>query len=120
MSRGETKRAGWGEARLAFAVLAAEIFAILNHPVALSAVHARFKDRLNMSYSQFCYWVKEYRRREMKTGNGRINQDSSLASDTNSSPREASANKRGPLYIKPDPPRTFHYDPMDAYRKKWD
>ena len=118
MTGREKKRAEWGAARQAFLVLAPSILADLDRSVARTKVYAKFKDRLGMSYSQFCYWVKTYRQKA-----GEMAKASSL--DGSNSLPHASASLAAvpgghkPLYSGPPAQRTFHFDPMDAYRKEF-
>lgn len=116
MSNKERKRTAWGAARLAFAALAPEIFSELERPVTLRSVYAAFEDRLGMSYSRFCHWVREYREREREHR------------QQSSPPRNrAQAEPRAPWEPKHHEPKqyregssnkAFEFDPLDALRKK--
>ena len=109
----ERRRAEWGAARQAFLVLAGEIFAELEREEPGSKVYEKFRDRLGMSYSQFCYWVRRYRQRAAEGAKGSRNGDP--------------ASQRVPLPASPSVHpteggkfRDFHFDPLDAYRIKFD
>jgi hypothetical protein len=118
----EKKRADWGAGRQALLGLASEVFAGLERSASRRKVYEKFKDRLGMSYSQFCYWVKRYRQEAEQTAKAR-SLDAPAAHLTPSRASAAPAvplDGHKPLYLGPSEQRTFHYDPMDAYRKKYD
>lgn len=118
----EKKRAEWRAGRQAFLVLASEVFAGLEGAASRRKVYEKFKDRLGMSYSQFCYWVKRYRQEADQAATVRSHD---VAAPLSTPPRASAApaapsDGHKPLYFGPSEQRTFHYDPMDAYRKKYD
>ena len=116
------KRADWGAGRQAFLVLAADILADLGRLPSGRKVYGKFKDRLGMSYSQFCYWVKRYRQEADQAAKARSLDAAALHAMPPRAPAAPAAPPDGhkPLYLGPSEQRTFHYDPMDAYRKKYD
>ena len=122
MTGREKKRADWGAGRQAFLVLAPEVFAGLERSATRRKVYETFKDRLGMSYSQFCYWVKRYRQEADQAAKARsldVAAPHSMPPRASAAPA-ASSDGHKPLYLGPSEQRTFHYDPMDAYRKKYD
>ncbi len=83
------------------------------------SLHAEYRDRLGFGYVQFTRYVKDY-------GARRFDAASRLSADT--PPRVLSAPmpepskpppSKQPLVVEGAELPTFHYDPMDAYRKKF-
>jgi hypothetical protein len=118
----ERKRAEWGAARQAFLVLATEILVDLDRLGPRTKVYEKFKDRLGMSYSQFCYWVRRYRQEGTQAAKAASFDGPAahaMPAQVIGAPAAPSGDHK-PLYLGPSGQRTFHYDPLDAYRKKYD
>jgi hypothetical protein len=118
--------------KLRFLVLKPEIEKALAEERSLKGFYELNKDRLKLSYSQLCRYVRAFGVREaIGQQQGRFIRGGALekAASPNSPHAEAlrTANRlegaRPPMQTvpsKPDAPRDFHYDPMDAYRIKFD
>ena len=68
MAKGSgSKRARWGEGRVAYAALAPEIAKALEGGLPMTKVYALFEARLGMSYRQFIRYATLAQRRETMT-----------------------------------------------------
>ena len=114
--KGERPRARWGDGRIAFYALLPEIVSELRLKAPMSRIYAKYKGRLGISYRQFIRLVREYR--DQASDKVAPVAPPRLEAASPSPPPEAGARK--PLYVGPPEERTFHFDPMDAYRKKYD
>ena len=105
--------------QIAFLALLPELRREIAEGRSLLSLHAEYRDRLGFGYVQFTRYVKDY-------GVRRFDAASRLSAD--SAPRVSPAPV--PEASKPVPAKqplvpegaelpTFHYDPMDAYRKKF-
>ena len=99
-----------------FTRLLPEIVSELRLKAPMSRIYAKHKGRLGISYRQFIRLVREYR--DEASDEAGPGSPPRLEAASPSPPPEAGARK--PLYIGPPEERTFHFDPMDAYRKKYD
>ncbi|ADP72048.1 hypothetical protein Rvan_2840 [Rhodomicrobium vannielii ATCC 17100] len=113
--RGEKPRAKWGDGRIAFTALLPEIAGELTRKAPMSRIYAKHKTRLGVSYRQFIRLVREYRDQASDAAPVGL---PGLGAASPSPP--AHGRPRTPLYVGPPEERTFHFDPMDAYRKKYD
>lgn len=109
-------RAKWGDGRIAFFALRVSIAADLASKVPMSRIHAKHKARLGISYRQFLRLVREFRD-EAKEEKATL--DLSPAPRTPSPPAAPQSEVRKPLYTGPPAQRTFHFDPMNAYRNDY-
>ena len=112
-AKANRKRAGWGEARVAYAALAPEIAKVLATGLPMTKVHALFEDRLGMSYRQFIRYAKpNLSKQEMKHDTAprfieRPARKQGSESDAGPSVAGAGGDARG-----------FHFDPSDIDGKK--
>ncbi|MBT3072038.1 hypothetical protein KKP04_14340 [Rhodomicrobium sp. Az07] len=113
---GEKPRAKWGDGRIAFTALLPEIAGELTRKAPMSRIYAKHKSRLGVSYRQFIRLVREYR--DQASDDAAPVGLPGLGAASPSPP--ADGRSRTPLYVGPHEERTFHFDPMDAYRKKYD
>jgi hypothetical protein len=120
-------RAAWGQARHSFRVLSREIMAELKTSASKKEVYERFKDRLGMSYATFAAWAKVYEEKSdapllapLKASD-KAPLDPEIADAPRSAqpavPRKQSS---GPLIVRSEKERTFHWDPTEAFNKKFD
>ncbi|MFT4080216.1 hypothetical protein [Rhodomicrobium sp.] len=115
--KGEEKpRAKWGDGRIAFTALLPEIAGELTRKAPMSRIYAKHKTRLGISYRQFIRLVREYRHQASDDDDPVGLPGLGVASPS----PPADGRPRKPLYVGPPEERTFHFDPMDAYRKKYD
>ncbi len=119
-------RAKWGHGRVVFFALRAEIAAELDRKVPMSRIYAKHKARLAISYRQFTRLVRELRE-EMGPRQGALfdfrAQDGEEAAAQAIGGQVGGLEPRKPAYAgAPENKkyRDFHYDPMDAYRIKFD
>jgi hypothetical protein len=110
-AKGNTKRAGWGEARAAYAALAPEIAKALGTGVPMTKVHALFEDRLGMSYRQFIRYASREPSRKEKTHDPDPR-------PIQRPPRSQSRENSGGVTGAGGDARGFHFDPSDIDSKK--
>ncbi len=114
-------------------VLVPEIEKALAGERSLKGFYEVNKGRLNLSYSQLCRYVRALGVREnIKRRQGSLFESLSkekapVQGNAGVAPvspgRDAEAGPGKFVYLGPPEPekyRDFHFDPMDAYRKKWD
>ena len=130
------RRAHWGDGRIVFFALRAEIVGELDRKVPMSRIYAKHRLRLGISYRQFIRLVREFREQagrapaaapvplqEIPPQYGRASPDpeNRRAPPAPANPAASELQRaRAPVLPKTEPPRDFHYDPMDAYRIKFD
>jgi hypothetical protein len=114
------KRMRRGDGKVAFFGLLREIAMGLDRRETQTAIYERHKDRLNISLRQFSYLVSRYQN-DLNAAIGKLHSYDRRAppSDRPEAVPDRQA-PRQPLFIRPDEQADFHFDPMDAYRKKWD
>ncbi len=108
-----SKRARWGEGRVAYAALAPEIAKALEEGLPMTKVYALFEVRLGMSYRQFIRYANPSPRAKER--------------DHDTSPRPIQKPARAEARDRPVSPRKlpgagaargFHFDPSDIDSKK--
>jgi hypothetical protein len=109
-AKGNRKRAGWGEARAAYAALAPEIAKALCTGLPLTKVHALFEDRLGMSYRQFIRYASREPSRKEKTHDP--------APRSIQRPPRSQSRESGGVTGAGGDARGFHFDPSDIDSKK--
>ncbi len=130
------RRANWGDGGIAFFALRAEIAGELDRKVPMSRIYAKHRLRLGISYRQFIRLVREFREQagrapaaapvplqEIPPHHERASPDpeNRRAPPAPANPAASESQRaRAPVLPKTEPPRDFHYDPMDAYRIKFD
>ena len=106
-----SKRARWGEGRVAYAALAAEIAKALEGGLPMTKVYALFEARLGMSYRQFIRYASPRAKERDHDPSPRPVQKPARAEarDRAAGPRQppGASNARG-----------FHFDPSDIDSKK--
>ncbi len=127
MARKRGGRAAWGQARHAFRVLSREIMAEFKTSASKKEVYERFKDRLGMSYATFAAWVKVYEETSEAPllapleASDPAPLDPKIADAPHSAPPAASRKQSsGPIIVRSEKEKTFHWDPMEAFDKKFD
>ena len=120
-------RAGWGQARHAFRVLSREIMAEIKTSASKKEVFDKFKDRLGMSYATFAAWVKFYEEKRKPQllapleASDQAPFDPKIADAPRSAPPTAPRKpSSGPLIVRSEKEKTFHWDPTEAFDKKFD
>jgi hypothetical protein len=126
----EGDRARWGEARHSFRVLAGEILAELDASASKKQVYEKHRARLRMSYVTFTRWVRTHQKpRESSDAPLLAHLEASKAADREAASPQASALQdkpaprkpgSGPLIVRSEKERTFHWDPTEAFDKKFD
>ena len=118
-------RARWGEARHSFRVLAAEILAELDTSASKKQVYEKYRTRLKMSYVTFTRWVRAHQKRLVSVSHAPLEVSKP---DPEARPRQASAlhgkpapdkPTSGPLMVRSEKERTFHWDPTEAFNQKF-
>jgi hypothetical protein len=106
-----SKRARWGEGRVAYAALAPEIVKALAHGLPMTKVYALFEARLGMSYRQFIRYASPRAKEKDHDPSPRPVQKPARAEarDRAASPRE---------FPGAGAARGFHFDPSDIDDKK--
>jgi hypothetical protein len=122
-----TDRARWGEARHSFRVLAAEIMADLDASASKKQVYEKHRARLRMSYVTFTRWVRAHQKRRDCVSHSTL--ETFKPSSREPAPHQAPAlherprpykQSSGPLIVRSEKERTFHWDPTEAFDKKFD
>ena len=124
-------RARWGEARHSFRVLAAEIVAELDMSASKKQVYEKYRTRLKMSYVTFTRWVRVHQKRRESVPDAPLHVLLGASQPTDreadppqaSEPREKPASDKpssGPLILRSEKERTFHWDPTEAFNQKFD
>jgi hypothetical protein len=123
-------RARWGEARHSFRVLAVEILAELEASASKKQVYEKYRTRLKMSYVTFTRWVRAHQKRRESVSDAPLLAlleaskpgDREAASPQASAPHEKPALRpsSGPLIVRSEKERTFHWDPTEAFDQKFD
>jgi hypothetical protein len=122
-----TDRARWGEARHSFRVLSAEIVADLDTSASKKQVYEKHRARLRMSYVTFTRWVRAHQKRRDCFSHATL--EASELSGREAAPHQAPAiherpipykQSSGPLIVRSEKERTFHWDPTEAFDKKFD
>ena len=120
-------RAAWGQARHAFRVLSREIMAELKTSASKKEVYENFKDRLGMSYATFAAWVKVHEEKSEAPllapleASDQAPLDQEIADAPRSAPPAAPRKpSSGPLIVRSEKEKTFHWDPTEAFDKKFD
>ena len=130
------RRANWGDGRIAFLALRAEIAGELDRKVPMSRIYAKHRLRLGISYRQFIRLVREFREQagrapaaapgplqEIPPRHERASPDpqNRRAMPAPSNPAASESQRaRAPVLPKTESPSDFHFDPMDAHRIKFD
>jgi hypothetical protein len=114
------KRQDWGVGRAAFLACAAAICAEINEGWPITAVHRKFKDRVKLGYRQFNRHVKAWQSKKDAVSPGKS------GARPPATPIAGSAHANAPLAprrepVQPEKPtlHEFHFDPIDACRKKF-
>ena len=124
-------RARWGEARHSFRVLAAEIVAELDMSASKKQVYEKYRTRLKMSYVTFTRWVRAHQKRRESVSDAPLHAllEASKPTDREADPPQASEPREkpapdkpssGPLILRSEKERTFHWDPTEAFNQKFD
>ena len=124
-------RARWGEARHSFRVLAAEIVAELDSSASKKQVYEKYRTRLKMSYVTFTRWVRAHQKHRESVSDAPLHALVEAPKPTDreadppqaSEPREKPASDKpssGPLILRSEKERTFHWDPTEAFNQKFD
>ncbi len=122
-------RARWGEARHSFRVLATEILTELDTSASKKQVYQRYQARLKMSYVTFTRWVRTHQKRRESVSDAplvALLETSKVANREAASPQgsppqnKPSPERTGPLIVRSEKERTFHWDPTEAFNKKFD
>ena len=119
-------RARWGEARQSFRVLAAQVLAELDRSASKKQVYEKYRTRLKMSYVTFTRWVRAHQKRRESVSDAPLHAllEASKPTDREAAPPQASEppDKRssGPLILRSEKERTFHWDPTEAFNQKFD
>src|SRR5258706_543821 len=111
-------RARWGDGRVIFFALLPQIADELDSKIPITRIYSKHKDRLGISYRQFIRLVREY-----ETKNKSVSSDPSAPAAAAKLPAPpSSVEPHRPIYTPPQSrkERDFHYDPVDAYTKKYD
>jgi hypothetical protein len=120
-------RARWGDARHSFRVLAAEIVADLDRSASKKQVYEKYRDRLRMSYVTFTRWVRAHQKRrdcvsdatlEVSKSSGREAAPSQVPT-LHESPAPYKQSP-GPVIVRSEKERAFHWDPTEAFDQKFD
>jgi hypothetical protein len=112
-AKGNRKRAGWGEGRVAYAALAPEIAKALATGLPMTKVHALFEDRLGMSYRQFIRYAKPNLSKQEKTD---VSAPRPVQKPARNQTREIDS--RTSVSGAGGDARGFHFDPTDIDSKK--
>jgi hypothetical protein len=105
--------------QIAFLALLPELRREIAGGRSMLSLHAEYQDRLGFGYVQFTRYVKDYGARCF---------DAASRPSAGAAPRVAPAPMpepskplpaKQPLVVEGAELPTFHYDPMDAYRKKF-
>jgi hypothetical protein len=105
--------------QIAFLALLPELRREIAEGRSMLSLHAEYRERLGFGYVQFTRYVKDYGGCRFDA----VSKPSSnatppiLPASTSEPARPLSAKK--PLVVEGAELPTFHYDPMDAYRKKF-
>ncbi len=124
-------RAWWGEARHSFRVLAVEILAELDTSASKKQVYEKYRTRLKMSYVTFTRWVRVHQKRRESVSDAPLLAliEASKAANRQANPPRVSAPQdkpapekmgSGPLIVRSEKERTFHWDPTEAFNQKFD
>ena len=119
-------RAGWGEARHSFRVLAAEIVVELDTSASKKQVYEKYRTRLRMSYVTFTRWVRAHKKSRENILNVQLEvskPDPKAGPHLASQLREKPAPDKpsfGPLIVRSEKEKTFHWDPTEAFNQKFD
>ena len=130
------RRANWGDGRIAFLALRAEIAGELDRKVPMSRIYAKHRLRLGISYRQFIRLVREFREQprrapaaapvplqEILPRHERASPDpeNRRAAPAPAQPAASELQRaRAPAVPETESTRDFHFDPTDAYRIKFD
>jgi hypothetical protein len=105
--------------QIAFLALLPELRREISGGRSMLSLHAEYRDRLGFGYVQFTRYVKDYGARRLDAAS-RLVADSPPRVPPASVP-EPSKSVPAKQLLVPEGAElpTFHYDPMDAYRKKF-
>lgn len=118
----KTDRTPWGDGRVAFRAHSAEILARIALGWPRSRVWREFRDRLGgLSSSQFNRYVQAALA-DPETAPTTVKPPAPSALDTIDAYRARRAAETANAQQEPESTslKTFHFDPMDAYRKKYE
>ena len=109
--------------KMRFLVLLPEMEKALSEERSLKGFYLANKERLKLSYSQVCHYAKVFGLREkVKRRQGELFGAEALPRGTiqPASPDSGAAKSYEPKQYKEESPKKgFHFDPMDAIRKKF-
>jgi hypothetical protein len=112
-------------------VLAGEILAELEASASKKQVYERYQARLRMSYVTFTRWTRAHQKRRESASDAPLltlleasePANREAASPQASAPQDKPAPAKprsGPLIVRSEKEKTFHWDPTEAFDKKFD
>jgi hypothetical protein len=112
-------------------VLAAQILAELDMSASKKQVYEKYRTRLKMSYVTFTRWVRAHQKRRESIADVPLHAllEATKPTDRESDPPQASEPHEkpardkpssGPLILRSEKERTFHWDPTEAFNQKFD